>query len=148
MRYRGAWLLALAGSVLVVAMAAVLRAPDRTRADASQAAVGCSTTSSTFLEDVCARLGGAGSWHQAAVAATQIGPTPAMYARLAAAIRDRDETVCEDPTTVTFIQAGAHLDAAAATAMCHTYVTQALGVGSFSVPDPATSESITVEVQP
>lgn len=75
--------------------------------------------SSSFYAEFCSYLT-AGGWSSIAVPTSQVGPTPAMLARLVRAAIDRDESVCKDAATIRYVQIGSRstTTAAEATAMC------------------------------
>ena len=61
-----------------------------------------------------------GDWRAIPVPAGPMGPTPQMFARIARASLDQDLSLCDDPLTIQFAQAGSRvpMDAAAAAAAC------------------------------
>jgi hypothetical protein len=75
--------------------------------------------SSSFYAEFCRDLT-VGDWSSIAVPTSQVGPTPAMLARLVRAAIDRDESVCADAATIRYVQMGSRstTTAAEATAMC------------------------------
>jgi hypothetical protein len=106
----------------------------------------CPPTTNDFLNSVCAIASANADWHAITVPSDDLGPTPQMYAKLAVAVLNGDSSACDDSQITTFIMAGSHANAAAANGMCTAYFATRQHDGWFEVSDPATADTIRIEM--
>ena len=158
---RIAQLLAGAGGLVFVLLMLALAAPhERAPGSGSQAASDvpspisetattafvCPPTTNSFINQVCDLASSGDDWRAMNVPSDQVGPTPAMYAKLARAVLSRDTSACDDSQIVAFIVAGSHVDSATARDTCTTYFASRLRAGWFEISDPATADTIRIRI--
>jgi hypothetical protein len=106
----------------------------------------CPSSQSAFLTSVCNLSSSSAGWRGISVSSSDVGPTPAMYARLARAVAAGDDSICDDDKTVMFIQYGSHVGKDTAHQICVTYIDDHIALGWFEVSDPATAETIRIDM--
>jgi len=70
-----------------------------------------------------------------------------MYAKLAVAVLNSDTSACDDQQVVTFISEGSHVDGKEARSICAAYMSKTATQGYFEVSDPATADTIRIEIK-